>query len=265
MLKLYLETMVSDPVDKVLAINFLNELLEDDTFLDPEFLNHDIPYEYEAVIMAGLSVCNNIETQQIKNELFEAPSTQPLFIGGEAFQNEVVHTTIRGISGTVMLEHTTGTRLQNSTYYTLQTLKPEATADDGSKTKFSGTTIIELELTPDTDSDETDETPSLPPSISPIPLPDIIHSPPPTVSPLPQQDPIFSLPPTLPSTPSDYQAPTTNVMDENNFVRLIQGLSCALPIAASLGFIIWTTVNRKQPIVRASKPVSFSRRHSKWG
>ncbi len=259
MLKLYLETMVSDPVDKILAIEFLHELLEDDTFLHPAFLNHDIPYEYEAAIMAGLTICNSVEKEQIRNELLD--TSQSLFIDGEGFQNNVIETTVRGISGDVMLDHETGTRLQNSTYYALQTFIPEAFVHDSSQIKFWKKTITKLELITNTD-DEIDEHTmnTLPPSISPIPLPEIIHSLPPTMAPLPQQDPIFSLPPTLPpSLPSTlFDYPTANVVNENNFVRLIQSLAYAFPIVASVGFIIWTTINRNQQIVRASKPVSNS-------
>ncbi len=260
-LQLYLETMVSDPLHKMLTIKFLDQLLEDDTFLHPAFLNHDVPYEYESVIMAGLAICNSVEANQRNNELFETSRSNSLFIDGEGFQNELVNTAIHGISGNVMLDGKTGTRLQNSTHYILQTLIAETFVDDTSKTNFWKKKITELELIIDRDEEETDDeidnnnegnTP-IPPSRSPLSVPEIIHSLPPTMAPIPFQDPSFSTRPTF----SELEYPTSNSMNENNTVRLIQGLSCALPIAASLGFIIWTTIYRKQTIVRASKPVSF--------
>ena len=130
----YLETMVADEENKDLAIEFLDELVADDTFLHPELLNYAIPYEYESVIMAGLAVCNSVGKQQ-QQILLDGEGDDDgdgdgvygaaLFVDGEGFQQELVHTVIDGISGKVALDHLTGTRLQNSAYYTIQNLVAE--------------------------------------------------------------------------------------------------------------------------------------------
>ncbi len=244
----YFDSMVSDPGDKDLAIKFWEALLLDDTFLHPEFLTHDIPYEYESVIMAGLALCNNVENAKSSNAL--------LFVDGEDFQNELVNTSIDGISGTVTLDPKTGTRLGNSTFYTIQNLIPEDfefVDQQIQKTRFLKQQAALLEPTAGKETngrsdehwvsldsnDESNNGSTLPPFPD---VPDI---------------PYVTQPP--PASISETQYPLTMLMDENNFVRLIQGLSCVLSITAALGCIIWTYSCRNQPIVRASKPVSFSR------
>ena len=254
-LQLYLETMVSDPDDKDLSIGFWEKLLVDDTFLHPEFLNHDIPYEYESVIMAGLAICNSVVGDQVEN-------AHSLFVDGEDFQKELVHTTIHGISGTVILDQTTGTRLQNSTYYTIQKLiaedfignshtTPNEEGERIQKTRFwrKKTAQVDLVAAIDEADDRSDENWVAIDNSHVIhdggttpPLPDIVRSPPPLIS----------------ETDIRYQSSLHISMDENNFVRLIQGLSSGLPILISVGFIIWTYRYRNEPIVRASKPVSIA-------
>lgn len=236
----YLETMISDPGDKDLAKDLWEELVRDETFLHPEFLTYDIPYEYESVIMAGLALCNSLENSKI-----EEASAPLLFVNGEEFQNELVKTTIDGISGTVILDHTTGTRLENSTYYSIQSLIPEKytnSEQQEQKTRFwkSQSALFEPVSAMDGDhtNDRNDENWVSVDNHAAPQLPDI--------------PPIMQSPP--PSIPES-QSPTPISIDENDFVRLVQALSCVLSITAALGCIIWTYSCRSQPIVCASKPV----------
>ena len=247
----YFDTMVSDPGDKDLVMEFWEELVLDNTFLHPEFLTHDIPYEYESVIMAGLALCNNVENAMSKNA-----SSALLFVDSEHFQNELVDTTIDGISGTVTLDPKTGTRLENSTFYAIQNLIPKdfvLVDQQIRKTRFWKQQAALLKPIAGEETNgrsdehwvsldsnhENNNGSTLPPLPYISDIPYIIQSPPPSIS--------------------ESQHPSPMSIDENDFVRLIQGLSCVLSITAALGCIIWTYSCRNQPIVRASKSVSFSR------
>jgi len=119
--------------DRNYLVQFLDDLLRDETFLHPDELNYAIPFIYESVIMSGLAICNGARTTTPAaatintthdDNTNDADDKFPLFIDGQTFQDQMLqHTTIQGISGTVLLDPITGTRLPNSTYYTMQHLQ----------------------------------------------------------------------------------------------------------------------------------------------
>ena len=120
--------------DSKYLVQFLEDLLRDNTFLHPDELNYAIPFIYESVIMSGLAICNGASTTTTSAATINTTHTVngtnndefPLFIDGQTFQDQMLqHTTIQGISGTVLLDPITGTRLPNSTYYTMQHLQTD--------------------------------------------------------------------------------------------------------------------------------------------
>jgi hypothetical protein len=276
----YLGTMVSDEENKDLAIEFLDELLVDDTFLHPEFLNYAIPYEYESVIMAGLAVCNSVGKQQEQldgNDVYSKDDdngenvSAALFVDGDGFQQELVHTVIDGISGKVVLDHVTGTRLQNSTYYTIQNLVAEDFEEDSErgemdddgpirKTRFWKKKTAQLEpiIIGGDENDENNDNNSHDRG-GWVTLDKYVYNDGGTTAHLDIVPSFISIPITIPVTHSP-PPPPESTMDESEIVsialRIAQGFFCGLPILAAIGCLVWTYYYRNRLIVRASKPVS---------
>ena len=297
LLEHYIETMVADDENKDLVIEYLDELLLDDTFLHPEFLNYAIPYEYESVITAGLAVCNSVGKQHqqiLRDGDDDGVYGEALFLDGEGFQQELVHTVIDGISGKVVLDHLTGTRLQNSTYYTIQNLVAEnfeeysgtGEVDDDNepiqKTRFWKKKTAQLEpiiISGDKngeinqpiiiggdendksnkpiiiDGDENDETNGKNGNDREGWV---------TLDKYIYNDggttAHSDVIPSFISIPTTMQPPLESSIDDDEIVsialRTAQGIFCGLPILAAIGCLIWTYHYRNRPIVRASKPVS---------
>jgi len=270
-LEVYLGSMVSQ--DKEELIEFWRKLLLEDEFLHPDYINYATPYEYESVIMAGLAICNSLDNISDETDMnivdgenknhHEAnnSSSSALYVSGETFQDELTNTIIDGISGRIVLDPQTGTRLTNSTYITVQNLVPEDFVDYNAqegglihKTKLQRKSTAQLEPIEGSNSDykgwitfdnsvyntsggniALSETIIVPPSITAST--NIVNMKRSSLTEYPSTSPSFSL-------------------GEDEIVRIAQGVLSGIPILAAMFLLCWTCRYRNQPIVRASKPVS---------
>jgi hypothetical protein len=75
-------------------------------FIQKDGLAYDTAsFLYEATILAGLSLCHNVSEDTLGN------------LSGTEYYNKMVHTSFSGITGKVILNQTTGTRLSDTVSY----------------------------------------------------------------------------------------------------------------------------------------------------
>jgi hypothetical protein len=91
-----------DPVDKAFVTSFLQSVL------DPLYMDHSIQFIYEATVLAGLAACGGV--------------SKDLFLDGDTFYDYLYESSFQGISGNVLLDRSTGSRVANNTIYTIVNL-----------------------------------------------------------------------------------------------------------------------------------------------
>ena len=191
----------------------ISEVLTNSNELWKIFDLRRLQYQYEAAILSGLAACR--------------ATNDDLFLDGDNFYQEILETNFQGISGTVSLDRETGSRTPNSTVYQMFNFpdlnETEAPYSEGGNTKkefkFEVTLAGKFDGGKWKDCGEfvfNDGTTTHPPE---IPLHDFVNS-------------------------HDYL---------NKATVAVAWILCVVPIVLALACAIWTGLNRKTRVVRASQ------------
>eukprot|EP00536_Pseudo-nitzschia_multiseries_P007387 jgi/Psemu1/240179/estExt_Genewise1.C_1740029 len=178
------------------------------TFMDPIVYDYTL-FFYDAAILLGLAACDG--------------TAENLMMTGDTFYNRIVNIpSFEGLSGTVHLDPTTGTREPLSAYYTLSNYVEEERFDEE-----TGKTMVKFRMiTTDMYSNRTWSS-----------LVDYTFN-----------DGTSNPPKGIPSP----------IIEDNlilPWIRVLMLILCALAMLLSIGFALWTWYHRETRVVAASQPV----------
>ena len=177
------------------------------------------PFLYDAVISAGLSACK-LKMNHNTNNAADAGGGSSFFaLNGEDHYNAIVNTTFEGSSGTIILNSKTGTRTPKSALFSLVNFVDDPDA--------STSTVVQFK---------------------------------------PQETDIFEFGAWRSLQPFVFNTGNTIVLsdlpavevDRNYIPTGLRGLGlalCAVIIAASVGFAVWTKRKEKLRVVKAAQPI----------
>ena len=205
--------IIKSPEDLQFAASMLpgepSPILEDDRFFKP--LSYVASsFIYDATILLGLAACN--------------ATTEDLFLDGDAFFNELLNISFDGVTGRVILDPQTGTRIFNSTYFKIMNVMEGEIVDNDDRVENQNSVTLKLSQS-NLFFNGTWE----------------------TTEPFVFGDGTTALPKSLPDPIVE-----TNLIHPATRISVL--FLCACAILVAVGFGIWTWLNRTTRIVRASQP-----------
>jgi hypothetical protein len=182
-------------------------------------------FTYDAAILLGLSACREVDerAQTLDGDGDEAP----LFLSGVDFFERIKQMNFTGVTGSVILDPETGTRLGNSVKYAIDNFIAFDDDDNDINVTFRSTTTYSY--MPGGDGWD---------NVNP-------H--------------VFNGGKDLASLGPNPDLPPVADMEFNEVGKLVQGLVLgllAILLFATMGFVVWTCRNWNSRVVRASQPVS---------
>lgn len=113
------QLLLSLPPTNALNNTGTSDLIYSDEFWDSAFDVRLLQFQYDATVLSGLAACNAVDND--------------LFLSIDEFYQQIIETKFEGVSGLISLDSETGSRIPNSTLYTMFNL-PNFDATQGINT-----------------------------------------------------------------------------------------------------------------------------------